>query len=353
MNCRRQALDLHRTCPVAVAHVDLPAELQLRRRFGQSGILMQSYLPRCRAAGIRVLIGAIFVHPMFLPEQALSSAMEQVAALLAEIRSASGAFRLVTNAAQLEQALEDGAIAILLSMEGAEPLAASPSLLLPFYALGVRLLGLTWNGRNPAADGCGLPGRGLTPMGRELAGQAWELGMILDVSHLNDAGFWELTAPGGGPVLASHSNCRSLCGHPRNLTDRQLETLGALGAVVGVNQVRFLARQPGSPGTLEDLCAHLLHIRETAGSAAAALGLDLARDYNAALPRPRDYWQNHTVEEDILTDYEQLTGLTALLLDHGLTAGEAAGILGGNLLQFLRRGLPPANRDFPSGGILL
>ena len=340
-----QAQALHRACPVAVAHVDLPAELQLRRRFGEPGALLHSYLPRCQAAGIRVLVGSIFVHPMFLPEMALSAALEQVAALLDEIRCSQGAFCLVTDAPGLDAALEQGRIAILLSMEGMEPLTPSPELLPVFHALGVRLLGLTWNGRTMAADGCAVPGGGLTPLGRALAERAWELGIILDVSHLNDAGFWELLALGNGPVLASHSNCRSLCSHPRNLTDRQLKALGRRGGVIGMNQVRFLAHSPDSPGTLEDLCRHILHIRQLAGYGRAALGLDLARDYNESLPRPLAYWRDHTPEEeDILSDYAQLPELTAQLLAGGMPPEEIAGILGGNLLAFFRRWLPSSKK---------
>lgn len=134
------------------------AELQLRRQAGESGALLARYLPRCRAAGIRVLIGAVYVHPSYLPEMALRTALAQIGALLAEIKESRHAFQLVKDAAELDAALADGRIAVLLAMEGTEPLCGSAELLLPFYTLGVRLLGLTWNGRTQAADGCGLPG---------------------------------------------------------------------------------------------------------------------------------------------------------------------------------------------------
>ena len=341
MSRREEALALHRACPVVVGHADLPAELQLRRQAGESGALLARYLPRCRAAGIRVLIGAVYVHPSYLPEMALRTALAQIGALLTEIKESRHAFQLVKDAAELDAALADGRIAVLLAMEGTEPLCGSAELLLPFYTLGVRLLGLTWNGRTQAADGCGLPGAGLTPFGRELAQAAWSLGMILDVSHLNDAGFDDLLALGGGPVLATHSNCRALCRHARNLDNAQLQSLGRRGGVIGINQVRFLARSPGSAGTLEDLCRQIFHIEQQAGPGSAGLGLDLARDYMEALPRPRAFWQSwNPEEEDILRNYGQLPELTALLLEHGMDRGAVSGVLGGNFLRFLRRHLP-------------
>ncbi len=339
MSTRETARRLHREGPVAVSHVDLPAELQLRRQYGEPGALLRDYLPRCQETGISVLVGAVFVHPSYLPEMALSMGLEQIAALLEEIDGAGGAFSLVRSGAELDAALSAGRVAVLLSMEGCEPLGGDTALLRAFHELGVRLLGLTWNGRTLAADGCLEQGRGLTRLGRALAERAWALGMALDVSHLNDAGFDELLSLGDGPVFASHSNCRALCAHPRNLTDAQLRRLGARGGPVGVNQVRFLVKEKDA--ALKDLCAHVLHIEEVAGPGAAALGLDLARPYMEALPRPRSFWRSWRPEdEDLLEDYGTLPLLSERLLDAGLSEEAVRGILGGNLLRFLRGVLP-------------
>lgn len=338
MNSLERAGRLHREQPLVVAHVDLPAELQLRRQYGEPGALIRDYLPRCRGAGIGVLIGAVFVHPAYLPDMALSMGLEQIAALLAEIEGSGGAFHLVQTARELDACLEEGRIAVLLSMEGCEPLGRSPSLLRVFHELGVRLLGLTWNNRTAAADGCGEQGGGLTRMGRELAETAWELGMALDVSHLNDEGFNGLLALGDGPVFASHSNCRELCPHPRNLTVHQLRQLAARGGVAGVNQIRFLVKEKDA--ALEDLLAHVLYMEKNAGPGMAGLGLDLARPYMEALPRPRALWNGwDPEEEDLLSDYDALIQLTAALLDAGADEETVKGVLGGNFLRFLRRTL--------------
>lgn len=339
MNRLERARRLHREQPVVVAHVDLPAELQLRRQYGDPGALARDYLPQCRRAGIGVLIGAVFVHPAYLPDMALSMGLEQIAALLAEIEESGGAFRLARTARELDACLETGKIAVLLSMEGCEPLGRSPSLLRVFYELGVRLLGLTWNHRTAAADGCGEQGGGLTRMGRELVETAWDLGMTLDVSHLNDAGFDTLLEMGDGPVFASHSNGRALCPHPRNLTGGQLRRLAARGGVVGVNQTRFLVKEKDA--ALEDLLAHVRYIEKTAGPGTAGLGLDLARPYMEALPRPHALWRDWDPgEEDILSGYDGLVHLTEAMLEAGMDEGSVKGVLGGNFLRFLRGALP-------------
>ena len=142
-------------------------------------------------------------------------------------------------------------------------------------------------------------------------------------------------------MLASHSNCRRLCRHRRNLTDPQLAALGRRGAVIGVNQVRFLCRRDGSAGTVEDVIAHLRHTEAAAGPGSACLGLDFARDYTEAVPKPRAFWDDwDPAAEDILPGWEALPELGRRLADAGLPPDRVEGILGGNLLRFLQKHLP-------------
>ena len=98
-------------------------------------------------------------------------------------------------------------------------------------------MGLVWNYRNVSADGVIDPreGGGLTPFGKEVVKAMWEVGMVVDVSHLSEAGFWDLVRMGGGPIVASHSNARALCDHPRILTDDQIRAIAGTGGVIGVN----------------------------------------------------------------------------------------------------------------------
>lgn len=325
---------------VCIAHVDLPAELWQRHRAGQRRVLSERYAVRLRAAGVRVMAAAVFIHPQEPPQGALAEAMGQIGALLTELDDCDSAFCLVRTAAQLDAALTQNKIAVILAMEGTAPLGNDPLLLRSFYELGVRQLGLTWNGRALAADGCAVPGRGLTAFGQTLVDEASRLGMILDVSHLNDEGFWEVLEQTKGPVMASHSNCRNLCEHPRNLTDEQVRALAKRGGIIGLNQVRFLAEGPSAGQGLAALEAHAKRLVDLAGPGNVGLGIDLARDYVQALPKPRSFWEQYDpAEEDIWNDYADAAELARRLRGGGCSPQTVSAILGENLLRFWRASL--------------
>jgi len=314
--------------PMVLGHDDLAAELYWRRKYGRSGVLA-ARLEEYRAAGVGAVVSSVFVQPELLPEQGLRAALGEIDALEEELALCGGGARLVRTAAALDAALADGALAVVLSLEGAEPLGADAALLRVFHRLGVSILGLTWNGRNAAADGCAGPA-GLTAFGRALLDEAASLGMALDVSHLNDAGFSEALGRFPGPVLASHSNCRALTAHPRNLTDAQIAALAARDGVIGLNQIRFLAALPGSRGTADDLRAHLGRLLALAGPEHVGLGPDFARRYTESVPKPRAFWESYG-EEDVLPGYAALAAFAD---------GAPPGVRGGNFLRFLRRALP-------------
>lgn len=138
---------------------------------------------------------------------------------------------------------------------------------------GVRMLTLTWNYENCLGYPNGREG-GLKRAGFEAVAYMQELGMIVDVSHLSDQGFFDVINMAGKPVAASHSCARSLCAHPRNLTDEQLRAIGENGGVVGVNFHAPFLKENGVSGSVEEVMRHLEHIINCAGSAAAALGSD-------------------------------------------------------------------------------
>lgn len=325
---------------IAVSHDDFPAVLALRRADGQPGFLRSYYLPRFRHVGAELVVGAVFVHPSTPPGAALQNALEQIAAVWAEVAESGGAFALVTTAAELEQARQRQQIALVLSLEGAEPLGNTATLLPMLHRLGVRLLGLTWNGRNAFGDGCTLSG-GLTAAGRQLVRAAWDLGMAVDVSHLSDAGFADVLALGDGPVLASHSNCRALSPHARNLTDGQLEALGRRGGVVGINQVAFLARTAHGSEAMDHLWAHIRHMQAVPGTEHICLGLDFAREYDAAFHRSRDWWLRwDPSREDLLDGWGSLPVLAQRLVQKGLSQVEIRQIFYENLWKYLHCHLP-------------
>ena len=165
-----------------------------------------------------------------------------------------------------------GKTAALLSIEGAEMLDCDPDKLETAAAWGVRLVNITWNHVN-ALSGTNVeaPDKGLTDRGRAFVRTAYSLGILPDVSHLSDPGFWDIAELGLGPLVATHSNARALCGHSRNLTDDMFRAIRDSGGAAGLNMYEdFIG---GSHG-LDDAVRHVDHFMELGGEKTLALGGD-------------------------------------------------------------------------------
>ena len=162
-----------------------------------------------------------------------------------------------------------------LSVEGAELLDCDEGKLADAWEKGVRMVNLTWNFENAlSGSNAEAPGKGLTVRGRSFVCKMQQLGMIVDVSHLSDPGFWdvaELSQAAGTPFIASHSNARALCPHKRNLTDEQFTAIIKSRGVAGLNLCdKFLAGRP----TLDDAAAHIEHFLALGGEENVAIGGD-------------------------------------------------------------------------------
>jgi membrane dipeptidase len=260
---------------VVDAHSDLLSDILGRRQAGQKDLLNSIWLPAMAAGGIDVRVAALYSEVQYLPELALRRALDEVAAFLEELETAPGA-ALCTSHEAILRAKAEGRRAFVLGMEGAEPLGADLGLLRVFHRLGVRVLGITHALRNYAADGAffeprrtGLVG-GLSDFGVALVERAQGLGMLIDVSHLNDPGFWDVIKVSRAPVIASHSNCRALTDHPRNLTDEQIKAVADTGGVIGINSINRFVDPPDLPHLLD----HLDRLVAVAGREHVGLGLD-------------------------------------------------------------------------------
>jgi membrane dipeptidase len=179
---------------------------------------------------------------------------------------------------------EDGPPVAVMHLEGAEPLDPELEALELWYAAGLRSIGLVWS--RPNAFGHGVPfvspstpdtGPGLTEAGFALVRRCAELGIMVDVSHLNEAGFWDVAGLDPGPIVASHSGVHALAAASRNLTDRQLDAIGASGGLVGiVFACSFLrpdfADDPDTPLSL--IASHARYVADRIGVSHVALGSD-------------------------------------------------------------------------------
>jgi len=177
-----------------------------------------------------------------------------------------------------------GRVAAILHLEGAEPLSADLSDLDDWYARGLRSLGLVWSRANAFAEGVPFrfrstpdTGPGLTATGRELVRRCNSLGVLVDLSHLNEAGFWDVARLSSFPLVATHSNAHSLCPSSRNLTDAQLDAIGASGGVVGVNFAVAFVREDGgqvAATPLEEIVRHIAYVADRIGIDHVAFGSD-------------------------------------------------------------------------------
>lgn len=334
-----RAAKLHERGLVLDAHYDLLPLVLDKRRKGRNRVVEEDYLPAFRAGRVDGVVSSLFVSDDHLPEMGLRRTLDMIAALHAEMEESPGLFALCRSVADIDAARERGELAILLSLEGVDAIGNDLALLRILYELGVRGVGLVWSRRNYAGDGCffasvreGRKG-GLTDFGVRVVEEAVRLGMYLDVSHLNDEGLEDLLSFTDVPLMASHSNCRVLAPSMRNLTDGQIVRLAERGGVLGMNSCSTFVREdpkkdPAGPGELAD---HALHIKDLVGAEHVMLGFDFCDEMRG----PSDLAEGRYY--DCVRGYGESAAFTAALLERGFTDDEAAGVLGGNLLDFLRR----------------
>ncbi|WP_297427643.1 dipeptidase [Clostridium sp.] len=193
-----------------------------------------------------------------------------------EIEKNSNEIEIVRNMKELRAIEEAGKIGAFLSIEEGEVIKGSISNLKKVYDMGIRILTITWNYKNQL----GFPNaefiykdRGLTKKGIEVIEECESLGIIPDVSHLSDAGFYDIVKNCKKPFVASHSNSRAITNHPRNLDDNMIRLLGEKGGVMGINFCSdFLGNNKLS--SIEEMVAHIKHIKKIGGIEVLALGSD-------------------------------------------------------------------------------
>lgn len=269
-------------------------------------------LPRAREGGLAGGFFAVFAHnpswertilPMKGPDgkevpggrtvplpprlnrrTALDYTLSCVSDLLRWEEDAGGAMKVVRTTGELRRCLADGTFAAILHVEGVEALDKSLQTLDVLVAAGLRSLGPVWS--RPNAFGHGVPfdfprspetGPGLTAAGKRLVGRCNQLGVMVDLSHLNEKGFWDVARLSQAPLVATHSGAWSLCPSPRNLTDAQLDAIRASDGVVGINFHKGFLRADGDadqPTSVVEIARHARYVADRIGVEHVALGSD-------------------------------------------------------------------------------
>jgi membrane dipeptidase len=292
--------------PILDGHEDFLSALPRQRRdFLSESDSGHVDLPRAKRGGLGGAFAAVFLSGEQVEQNATGYAIKQIDDLYRLIERSEGQVRLIRTVADLDRALGDGAFGAILHFEGAEPITPSLKELRLFSEAGLRSLGLAWSRPNAFASGVAFrdpqPTGGLTEAGRALVAECQKLGILIDVSHLNPAGFWDVARAVDGPFIASHSNAMAVSPHPRNLDDDQIRAIaehdGTIGVTFAVAYVRpDCANDPDT--AIELVLAHFDHIIALVGDRHVSIGSDfdgapmphVLKDA-AALPRLIDEFQ--------------------------------------------------------------
>ena len=239
---------------------------------------------RLKKAGTMAQFFAIFMLQKDEKEKFRTNISDEdyIAALIRTFRNSMGeTMAFAGNLSDIRKNTEAGKISCLLTLEDGRAVNGSMEKLEQFYELGIRLISLTWN----YANCFGFPNSfdrttmelGLTDFGKDAVIRMQELGMLVDVSHLSDGGFRDVAEFCKKPFIASHSNCRSLSPHPRNLTDEMIRTLADHSGIMGINFCpEFLTKDiTNKHSRIEDMILHLRHMIQIGGEDIAAIGTDL------------------------------------------------------------------------------
>lgn len=244
-----------------------------------SGGRMHVSLPGLERAGVRVQVFAsCAIYPETPPDRVVARGVAMVDAVWEMATTSGGRMSIVTTADDMRRALEGGPIGGLIGLEGADPLEGKAEALRGFVERGVRSVIFAWQDNEFSGTAFGTA-RGLSREGERLLGLAEELSVVVDISHLSDQAFADVCSAASRPFIASHSNCRALCAHPRNLTDTMIRELADQGGVMGINLApHFLSQE------LAGAYASLRAEGETRGNGPEVRAEIAAR--RRSLPRP-------------------------------------------------------------------
>lgn len=217
---------------------------------------------------------AIWIYDEYSHDEAYTYFSNVYEYFLLQIRQNEHRVVFCKNINDVKQVLREGKAVALLSIEGSRAVGKEVSRLQEFYDKGVRMMTLTWNGKTDVADGCMVEeAGGITPFGEQVIAKMEEVGMLVDVSHLAEKGFWDVVNLTKKPFIATHSNSKTLCNHPRNLTDEQFRIFVERKGLVGMNYYPLFVN-----GTMEadikEILPHIDHFLELGGEEVIAMGSD-------------------------------------------------------------------------------
>jgi len=321
-------IDTHNDIATEEAGVDHTGPFDIGARLPKA----HTDLTRLREGGVGAVFFAAWVASSYAApgNRAFNRAQEVIDTIRRDIvERYPKDFALATTADEIEAAHKQGKIAALIGVEGGHAIEDSLDHLRELYARGVRYMTLTHTNTNNWADSSGDVNdaaiqhhNGLTPFGKDVVREMNRLGMMVDISHVADKTFWDALEVSRAPLIASHSDCRALANVPRNMTDEMIVALAKKGGVIQVNfYCNFLNTQKPPHATIDDVVAHIDHIRKIVGIDAIGIGSDFDGIECAPVG---------------LEDVSKFPNLTRALLEKGYSAADIRKIYGANFLRVMR-----------------
>ena len=238
-------------------------------------------MPRAMRGGLGGCFTSIFLTNERAEYNAAAYAIAEMNDVFRIADRSEGRFRVCRTVSEVKQAWADDAFASVFMFEGADPISASLKELRVFYEAGLRLLAPTWSRSTIFAHGVAfhgeLPQAGLTDLGRKLVHECNDLGIILDVSHINPAGFWDMIQESRDPIVATHSSVKAISPHVRNLDDEQIRAIANKGGTIGINFANLFLRpdmESADDTSLDLIVSHFDHIVNLVGDEHVSFGTD-------------------------------------------------------------------------------
>jgi membrane dipeptidase len=298
-------------------------------------------LERFRAAGVNYVSVNVGMDM-----NAVSQVMAVIAGFRVRLAAQPDRYVLADSVADVESAAGSGRLAVGFDLEGALPLQEQPEMVALYRQLGVRQIHFAYNRNNSVADGCHDIERGLSPLGRRMVEAVNAAGMLMDCSHTGRRCSLDIMAASSQPVVFSHANPLALVEHGRNVTDEQIRACAATGGVVCVSSVSAFLGVPAP--SVSDVARHAAYVAELVGVEHAGLGLDIGFREEGVSDWPEgsvdpDYWwpraagYNHAIARMAYAPVESWLSMSAELQRTGMSAAEAALVMGGNMARVARQ----------------